>query len=129
MEYKSLITSARTALKRAYAPYSKFKVGAAILARNNRIFTGCNIENASYGLTVCAERAAVFNAVSAGIRDFKVITVVTNGKTIAYPCGACLQVLSEFSPNITIVLVSGNKQPIVKPLGELLVTPFRFHRD
>lgn len=124
-EYKNLIKSAKEPLKRAYAPYSGFKVGAAVLTKTGRIFTGCNIENASYGLTVCAERAAVFNAVSAGHRSFTAIAVVTSGKSIAFPCGACLQVLSEFAPDIRIILgTAAGKKVVTRRLKELLPTPF-----
>jgi cytidine deaminase len=124
-EYKNLIKAAKEPLKRAYAPYSGFKVGAAVLTKTGRVFAGCNIENASYGLTVCAERAAVFNAVSAGHRNFTAIAVVTSGKSIAFPCGACLQVLSEFAPDIKIILASSaGRKVVTKRLKELLPTPF-----
>ena len=97
----SLTSLARTAIeasKRAYAPYSKFKVGAALLAEDGRVFTGCNVENASYGLTNCAERTAVFKAVSEGATRFKAIAIAGGVGDVAMPCGACRQVLAEFCP-------------------------------
>ncbi|MCP5536435.1 MAG: cytidine deaminase [Akkermansiaceae bacterium] len=90
----------------AYAPYSKFDVGAALLAENGAIFTGCNVENASYGLTICAERAAVFKAVSEGVRTFSAIAIAVPGA--ASPCGACRQVLNEFNPAMKVYLADEN---------------------
>ncbi|MBQ6926596.1 MAG: cytidine deaminase [Kiritimatiellae bacterium] len=86
------------ASKKAYAPYSKFKVGAALLAEDGRIFTGCNVENASYGLTNCAERTAVFKGVSEGATRFTALAVAGGEGEVAMPCGACRQVLAEFLP-------------------------------
>ena len=97
----SLTTLARTAIaaaERASAPYSKFKVGAALLAEDGRVCTGCNVENASYGLTNCAERTAVFKAVSEGATRFKAIAIAGGVGNVAMPCGACRQVLAEFCP-------------------------------
>jgi len=91
---KALVDQARHARERAYTPYSDFPVGAALLGRSGRVYTGCNVENASYPLSICAERTAVFKAVSEGERDFEAIAVVT--ATGATPCGACRQVLREF---------------------------------
>ena len=126
MEYKSLIRIARQSLKHAHAPYSKYRVGAAILSEGGQVFSGCNIENASYGLTVCAERVALFNAASVGHRKFTAIAVVTSCKSTAYPCGACLQVLAEFAPDIKIILgSSAGRKVITKHLKELLTVPFR----
>ena len=102
MDSAELIRLAREARERAYAPYSNFAVGAALLCASGRVYAGCNIENISYGLTTCAERVAVFKAVSEGEHDFVSIAVVTeNG---ASPCGACRQVLSEFGPDMEVVI-------------------------
>ena len=93
-----LALRAREAALRAYAPYSKFKVGAALIAEDGRIFTGCNVENASYGLSNCAERTAVFKAVSEGATRFTALAIAGGEEDVAMPCGACRQVLAEFFP-------------------------------
>ena len=98
----SLLKEAITAQKKAYSPYSKFKVGAALLTKDGKIFTGCNVENVSYSMTICAERAAVFKAVSEGHTDFEAIAVSASSDEAIYPCGACRQVLAEFNPKIEI---------------------------
>ena len=121
-----LVARARTAGKRAYAPYSHYPVGAAVLAASGRIYSGGNVENASYGLTVCAERVAVWTAASAGERDIVAVAVSTpNG---AAPCGACRQVLAEFLPgqgerDILVIVDKGDSQSILR-LSELL--PYAF---
>lgn len=97
MKEKILIEKAKRARERAYAPYSKFKVGAALLTRNGKVYTGANVENATFGLTVCAERVALFKAVTGGERDFVEIAVVADKDEPITPCGACRQVLSEFA--------------------------------
>ena len=91
-----LIQSAIAARQQAYAPYSNFQVGAALLAKDGRVFTGCNVENLSYGLTICAERSAVFAAVAAGVREFTAIAIVADTREPISPCGACRQVMAEF---------------------------------
>jgi cytidine deaminase len=101
--YKDLIAAATTAKSAAYAPYSKFAVGAAILTKSGRIFTGCNVENLSLGLTICAERSAAAAAIAAGDKEFMMIGVVTDSKKPAVPCGACRQVLAEFNPRMRII--------------------------
>jgi len=107
---KALADAALAAQKQAYAPYSAYQVGAALLTENGTIVQGCNVENASYGMTMCAERAATFSAVSQGERAFAALAVVT--KDGAAPCGACRQVLNEFSPNLEIFLLDekGNQK-------------------
>ena len=121
---RRLITEARAARRRAFAPYSKFRVGSALLASSGRIYHGCNVENASYGLTVCAERVAFFNAVAAGERRFKTIAIVSDGA--ATPCGACRQVMAEFAPELKILVADAKQRGSVKTflLDELL--PSRF---
>src|SRR6478672_12256245 len=106
-----LVQAAIDVREKAYARYSNFLVGAAILAADGRIYSGCNVENASYGLTICAERAAVFNAVAAGQRQFELLAIATAGG--ASPCGACRQVLAEFAPELPILLVDVNRPKAV----------------
>ncbi|MCR4391699.1 MAG: cytidine deaminase [Candidatus Acetothermia bacterium] len=106
---KELVRLAVEARKRAYAPYSKFPVGAALLAADGRVFTGGNVENASYGLTVCAERVALFKAVSEGARDFLALAVAC-GDAPCSPCGACRQVLYEFAPDLLVIMADGEGQ-------------------
>ncbi|MEZ0332884.1 MAG: cytidine deaminase [Gemmatimonadales bacterium] len=103
-----LVTAARAAQQQAYAPYSRFHVGAALESEDGRVFVGCNVENASYGLTICAERAAVCAAVSAGARRFRRVVVVSDSVPAAAPCGACRQVLAEFGPDLRIDGVGPN---------------------
>ena len=119
-----LIDAALAARQQAYAPYSKFQVGAAVLTSGGEIFAGCNIENASYGLTNCAERTAIFAAVAAGQRSFLGLALASPGA--APPCGACRQVLAEFCEDVRIVLVdakSGDRQRTT--LAELLPNRFQ----
>ena len=99
-----LIQIAKLASENAYAPYSEFYVGAALLTEDGQVFKGCNIENASYGATNCAERTAIFKAVSEGYRTFSKIAVIARDGSTAYPCGICLQVMQEFMPNGVVVL-------------------------
>ena len=101
---KELLALAKKAMQNAYAPYSNFKVGAAILAKSGKVYTGCNVENSSYGLTMCAERVAVFKAVSEGEREFTKIAIVSSSGKKTFPCGACRQVLYEFADNLEIIL-------------------------
>ena len=108
MTHDEMIASATAARERAYAPYSNFKVGAALLGKSGRVYTGCNVENAAYGPSMCAERTAVFKAVSEGEHEFEVIAVVTeNGVS---PCGTCRQVMMEFAPDMTVIIadIQGN---------------------
>jgi cytidine deaminase len=120
-----LIKCSIRAKKNSYSPYSKFKVGAAILTKNNKIYHGANVECASYSLTVCAERAAAVNAICSGEYKFKYIAIATNKKQIAYPCGACLQFLTEFSSNLKVILVKSEKEYKIFDLKELLPQNFK----
>ncbi len=106
MSEADLVKSAVEARHRAYAPYSKFPVGAALLAKDGRVFTGCNVENASYGLTVCAERVALLKAVSEGASQFAALAVAC-GIGFCAPCGACRQVLAEFAPDLKVIMADG----------------------
>lgn len=125
MQYHSIIDAATGARRHAYAPYSKFKVGVALLTRSGKIFVGCNVENVSFGLTICAERAALANAISQGGRDFEAIAIVVDSQDPAMPCGACRQVLAEFNPNMIVIVstVAGDAQQY--QLSELLPRPTR----
>ncbi len=122
---EDLVRIASLARERAYAPYSKYKVGAAIRTKRNKVHTGANVENASYGLTVCAERCAVFVAVAAGdTKDYDAIAIVTGGDALPSPCGACRQVLHEFSPGTRVILATTAGQRKATTLAELLPDPF-----
>lgn len=118
-----LLELARAARQRAYAPYSRFEVGAALLTQDGRTFTGCNVENASYGLSMCAERNAVFAAVSAGVRTFVAIAIAGAPGAACLPCGACRQVLAEFNPALAVTY-SDAASATTRSLSELLPAPF-----
>ena len=126
MGAEELLGEAREAMTSAYAPYSGLTVGAALLAEDGTVWTGCNVENASFGLTVCAERVAVFGAVAAGRRDFTSLALVSTADEAIPPCGACLQVLSEFAPGLRVIS-QGRGQPVEWTLDDLL--PERFGRS
>ena len=117
-----LIAAATAARREAYAPYSRFAVGAALLTADGQVYTGCNVENASYGLGVCAERNAIFHGVADGARRFTAVAVVTeNGVT---PCGACRQVLAEFNPQMTVIVADTAGRRTIYRLDELLPHAF-----
>ena len=122
MKYEELMKKAKEAKKMAYVPYSNFKVGAALLTTNGKVFTGCNVEIASYGATNCAERTAIFKAVSEGERKFKAIAITGDSKT-TYPCGICRQVIVEFGDDIDIIL-DGKDGLIITNISELLPHSF-----
>jgi len=122
--YRELVLAATQARELAFAPFSNFRVGAAILAKDGRIITGCNIENSSYSLTICAERTAIFKAYSDGIREFTAVAVVSDDPEFTPPCGACRQVLLDLAGNIDFVMVNAkNKLKIVR-LRSLLPLAF-----
>ena len=118
MQWDSLVAAAWQVREHAYAPYSNFAVGAALLAADGRIFTGCNVENISYGLTNCAERVAIGTAVAAGARKFVALAVVADTEVPVSPCGACRQVLAEFG--VSRVILSNRRERLEFSLEELL---------
>jgi len=120
-----LIAEAKMAREKAYAPYSNFKVGAAVLTSNGKIFSGCNIENSSYGLSICAERAAIFNAVSSGYKKFTKIVVVTDSEPPSSPCGACRQVIFEFGDDIEVIMANLKGDMRIARIDELLKDGFK----
>jgi cytidine deaminase len=120
----SLLEAALAVRKNAHAPYSHFQVGAAIEAEDGRVFTGCNVENATYGLTVCAERVAVFKAISEGARKFKRVAVAADTETLTPPCGACRQILWEFCGDVELILVNLEGKTETFRLKDLLPRPF-----
>jgi len=120
---KDLIGAAAAARMSAYAPYSKFTVGAAVLTSSGKIFTGCNVENISLGLTICAERSAIAAAVTARAKDLITIAVVTESQKPAVPCGSCRQVMAEFNPAMKIVAATTNGESQEFELSELLPRP------
>lgn len=125
MEDQVLIQAARQARQMAYVPYSHFAVGAALLTASGRIFTGCNIENASYGLTNCAERTAIFKAVSEGETQFVTLAIVADTDGPVSPCGACRQVMNEFSPDLRVILSNLRGETTVTTAQALLPGAFR----
>ncbi len=122
--YLSLAEAARAAKEQAFAPYSKFRVGAALLASDGSIYTGCNIENSSYGLTICAERTAVFKAISEGARNFTAIAIASDEAGFTPPCGACRQVLLDLAGNVDFIMTNSKKQLKVVKLKALLPHAF-----
>lgn len=128
MDNKALIDMALKAMENAYAPYSGFKVGAAILCSDKKAYTGCNIENSSYGASNCAERTAIFKAVSEGEREFEKIAIVSSSGDFTFPCGICRQVLSEFMYDKTVVLFSEKDGIREFKVKELLPEAFRLQR-
>jgi cytidine deaminase len=120
-----LVALARAARERAHAPYSNFRVGAVVECHDGRLFTGCNVENSSYGLSLCAERVAIFKAVSEGARDFARIAVIAEAHSPVRPCGACRQVISDlFGGDAEIIMANLQGQIETKTVKELLPVPF-----
>ncbi len=119
-----LMNRAKEAAQSAYAPYSQYKVGSAILTSDGTIFTGCNIENVSYGLTICAERVVIYKAVSEGYKDFKTLAIYASDNKLPYPCGACLQVISEFCQELDIYISNSKGEVIKEKKSSLIPHPF-----
>ena len=124
-----LMAEAERARRQAYAPYSRFRVGAALLTKSGEIVHGCNVENASLGLSICAERNAVWKAVSQGMREFVAIAVTAEPGHGASPCGGCRQVLQEFAPDISVYWRNGAEGITCSKLDELLARPFKLYRN
>ena len=119
-----MTTLAKAASAKAYCPYSKFRVGAAVLADSGKIYTGCNVENASYGLTICAERNAIFHAACDGMERIEAVVIYTPTSTPSAPCGACRQVINEFGEDARIISVCDAKTILDMKLSELLPHAF-----
>jgi len=123
-DYEALIAAARKSRENAHAAYSNFRVGAALRATSGRIFGGCNIENATYGLTVCAERVAIFKAISEGERGFDAVAVVTDADSLTPPCGACRQLLWEFCGDVPVILANYKGKTETEAMRDLFPKPF-----
>jgi len=123
-DHDQLLTIAKQTRENAHAPYSNFRVGAAVRATSGRIFGGCNVENATYGLTLCAERIAIFKALSEGERGFDAITVVTDTDTLTPPCGACRQLIWEFCGDIPVTLANLTNKTETIQMRDLFPKPF-----
>src|SRR5215207_1639331 len=121
---KELVEAAIEVRTRAYAPYSNFKVGAAVRTKNGKIYTGCNVESASYGLTVCAERVAIWKAVSEGEKEFEEVAVVADTEELTPPCGVCRQIIWEFGGDIPVILANLNGKTEVVQMKDLLPRAF-----
>ncbi len=121
---EKLLAAARECRERAFAPYSGFKVGAAVETEDGTIFAGCNVESASYGLTMCAERVAIFTAVAAGRKRIQRISVVAESDELTAPCGACRQVIWEFGGDIPVLIVNTNGESVERQMSELLPMAF-----
>ena len=121
MTDQELVALAFSMHQRAYVPYSRFPVGAALLCKDGRVFTGCNVENAAFGSTICAERTALLKAVSEGCAsDWEAIAIAGTGEDYCWPCGACRQMLYEFAPGLRVLAVRGDGQFVAATLDELL---------
>ena len=127
IDWAALVKCAWVARESAYAPYSRFLVGAALQAKSGEIFTGCNVENTSFGLTICAERAAVFTAINAGYRNFAAIAVAATTEEPLAPCGACRQVLAEFHPELKVCAARRDGVHKIWTLSELFPLPFQWN--
>jgi cytidine deaminase len=127
MENIELVKLAKKAMENAYVPYSHFRVGAALLTINDEVYTGCNIENASFGGTNCAERTALFKAVSEGKKQFKTIAIISDSDNFTYPCGICRQVLAEFGTDLVFLIANNKEEFRIHKFTELL--PYAFTNE
>ena len=121
---EELISVAVASKRRAYAPYSRFRVGAALESTSGKVYTGCNVENSSYGLTICAERTAIFKAISEGERSFRAIAIVADDPDFTPPCGACRHVLYDLAGNIDVIMTNAKGRIRVTKLQDLLPMAF-----
>ena len=126
-QQEALVAAARAVREHAYAPYSSFKVGAALRAENGELFVGCNVENASYGATICAERNAILAMVAAGQRSIASIAVFTDAETLAMPCGLCRQVIAEFQRDAELIVANPRQQRVLA-FNEIFPEPFVLNR-
>ena len=126
-QYKELLIEAHRAKEQSYSPYSKFRVGAAVLTKSGKIYTGCNVENASYGATNCAERTAIFKAVSEGDREIVAVAIVGSNNEFTYPCGICRQVISEFMSEGDFIVEDSLGQMKIIPFNEMF--PYTFTKS
>jgi len=124
MDYSALARLAKAAKKHSFSPYSHFRVGAAVLAESGKFYTGCNVENSSYGLTVCAERTALFKAISEGERDFVALAIASDENSYTPPCGACRQVIMDLAGDIDVILTKRGSTLEVHRVSALLPLPF-----
>ena len=127
MTDRKLISYATDVMANSYSPYSRFKTGAAVECADGSVFTGCSIENAAFGTTMCAEAAAISAAITAGRRGFKRIAIISEGSTYSFPCGACRQLLYEFSPELEVLCARADGRYVSYPLSTLL--PMAFGKD
>ena len=127
MTDRNLIEMAHKAVANSYSPYSRFKAGAAVECADGTVFTGCAIENAAFGATICAEAVAIASAVTAGKRSFKRIAIISEGGAYSFPCGTCRQLLNEFSPELEVLCARADGRYVSYPLSSLL--PMAFGRD
>lgn len=126
MKVEELIEQSKIAMSRAYSPYSRFKVGASLLTKEGKVILGSNIENASYSNTICSERCAISKAVSDGYKEFEMIAISTEANELAFPCGSCLQVISEFCDDDFKIILANSHSHKIYALKDLLPHPFRF---
>ncbi len=124
-DYSTLKQQAILAKQNSYSPYSHFAVGACLLCKNGNIYKGCNIENASFGATICAERVAIFDAISKGEKDFVAMAIASDGQDFPYPCGICRQVMTEFCDDIDIILINNNGKTMFTTLQKLFPNSFK----
>lgn len=125
-DYKSLMDKAKEASKMSYSPFSKFAVGAGVLTKNGKIYSGCNIENSSFGMTICAERCAIFKAISEGEKEIVAVAIYSPNEDDCYPCGACRQVMYEFQGETEIEIITEDKGKLnIKKLSDFLPYGFK----